>query len=163
VGALAREALADGFPRGDREHAMAPFGNPDVTKRPFYLAPDLRWLTFERDGEDALTLLLMDEKGELLPQGRVVPEDGSSATLMPYLERLTRRGSFAGSVYDIVDESEYETTMEEATRERLAELGEDLALRAGILRAMGAADITDEVARFYDTTFLDASTIGGWL
>jgi hypothetical protein len=66
-------------------------------------------------------------------------------------------------VYDLVDESEYETSVEDATRERLSELGEDLALRAGILRAMGAGNIPEEVARFYDTTFLDASTIGGWL
>lgn len=154
------------------QEGLEPFGVADVARRPFYLAPDLRWLTFERDGPGALNVLEMDEKGQLTPAGRM---DGLEAWqeldlplrkgLAAYVSRLATRRAFIGQVYAIVDEDEFETTVEEATHARVLEIVCDLALRARMLAALGtpADRLPDEVARFYDTTFLDAPAIGGFL
>lgn len=154
------------------EEAFTPFEAETVTRRPFYLAPDLKWLTFERESEDALAVLEMDEKGNLLPHARVealfpwqdVPAD-VARDLFPYLRSLTRRKLFTGSVYAIVDDSDYRTGVEEAAWWRLVEIATDLALRARILAGMGVAPerVADETARFYDSAFLDSETIGGFL
>lgn len=158
------------FDDADLDFALAPFDAQDVAKRPFYLAPDLQWLTFARE-DDALQLLEMDEKGNLDPRGRIdldprapLPTPHRSA-LLPYVARLAARRAFAGSVYAIVDESAYESTVDEATRERFAQVAGDLTLRARILLAtgVGVEDLAEETERFYDSTFLDAPTIGGWL
>ena len=47
---------------GAQVDALLPFREEDVVARPFYLAPDLQWLTFEADGE-RLSVLRMDEDG----------------------------------------------------------------------------------------------------
>lgn len=177
---------------GALDVALAPFGAEDVTKRPFYLTPDLKWLTFERAGDARLTVLEMDEKGAFASRGDVRASlDDDAAIHLPYLQRLVERGAFAGSVYALVDESGYESSVEDATRERLDEIGADLLLRASIVRQLGATDVApldgsasrtgalapsasaartltpevlaDETARFYDSQFLDAPTIGAWL
>lgn len=151
--------------------ALLPFSAADVTKRPFYLASDLKWITFERHAS-GMRVLEMDEKGALLPRGDIAGletwEDlpGSVAeALLPYLHSLLARRSFLGSAYALVDDSEYESTVEEATWWRVAEVAVDLVARARVLRAMGIAehDLAEETARFYDSAFLDAPTIGGWL
>ena len=147
--------------------AMAPFEARDVTKRPFHLAADLKWLTFERDGA-ALRVLEMDEKGALRPVGTL---DGFEAwrdapvDLGPILARLVERRAFAGSVYALVDDAEYEMSVEQATWARLAEVGADLAVRARVLHALGIPRerLVEETDRFHDSAFLDAPTIGGWL
>lgn len=146
------------------QDSLAAFSVEDVTKRPFYLAPDLRWLTF--DGPTRV--VEMDERGTLVPAQRIAPFDGwldIDAALAPYLRELTGRGIFEGSVFALVDDLDYETTVEEATWWRLAEVVSDLAVRARILAAMGVAPerLADETARFYDSTFLDSSSIGGFL
>jgi Fe-S-cluster containining protein len=156
---------------GPLDVALAPFGAADITKRPFYLTADLEWLTFERQGDARLTVLEMDEKGALLARGDVKAAlDDDAAIHLPYLQRLVARGAFAGSVYALVDESSYETTVADATCERLDEIGADLLLRASIVRQLGTSGIAltpavlaDETARFYDSQFLDAPTIGAWL
>lgn len=150
---------------GAHDHALEPFGAADITKRPFYLAPDLAWLTFEREGADKLVVLEMDEKGALSRRGELLRAtlDDDAGAQLPYLQRLARRGAFAGSVFAIVDASDYETSVEDATRERLDEIGADLLLRASLVRQLGARDVADETARFYDSQFLDAPTIGAWL
>lgn len=155
------------------DDALQPFREEEVTKRPFYLAPDLRWLTFE----PATTpghhrVLVMDEAGRLLPIGEVhglhawedLPPETARA-LFAYLQRLTRRRLFTGSVYALVDDSGYETTVGQATWLRVAEVAADLVVRARVLAAMGTPPeaVPDEVVRFYDSTFLDAPTIGGFL
>ena len=156
------------------DDALASFRAEEVTKRPFYLAPDLRWLTFAPEpGEPgAFTVLQMDEAGALSPTGRVhglaAWEDlppALAAALAPYLAHLVGRQLFTGSVYALVDDSEYGTTVEQAAWLRLAEVVVDLVVRARVLRAMGVpeADVPAEVARFYDSTFLDSPTIGGFL
>lgn len=160
----AAEALAD---------ALAPFQAEEVTKRPFFLAPDLRWLTFEAEAAPgAFRVLQMDEAGALAPAGRVAGLDAwedlpspVAEGLVPYLRRLTGRQIFTGGVYALVDDAEYEVTVEQAAWLRLAEVVVDLAVRARVLRALGTseADLPAEVARFYDSTFLDAPTIGGFL
>ncbi len=158
----------------DSLHAVGlePFGERDVTKRPFYLAPDLRWLTFERDGEAALRVLEMDERGTLTQTGRIEnvgawedPAPFIVEALVNYLARLTQRRLFVGNVYAIVDNDNYESTVEDATHERFSELVVELTLRARILAAMGtpADHMAEEVERFYDSTFLDSETIGGFL
>lgn len=144
--------------------ALVSFSAADVTKRPFYLAPDLRWLTF--DGPTKL--LEMDERGDLVPVRPLPPIEGwtdAPIDIAPYLRELVRRDVFAGSVYAIVDEHEYKTSVEEATWFRLAEMAADLDVRARILDAMGVPreEIPAELVRFYDSTFLDAPTIGGFL
>lgn len=166
VGRAGEDAPLDGLV----QDALAPFGADDVTKRPFYLAPDLRWITFETT--PALRALEMDERGDLRPIADLGDLAGWSDLAPPaadalaaYVQRLTQRGVFAGGVYAIVDDTDYESTVEEATWWRLVEVVVDLAVRARVLVAMGtpADRLADETARFYDSTFLDAPTIGGFL
>lgn len=154
------------------EEALRPFGAQEVTHRPFYLAPDLRWLTFARPAPSSLDVLEMDETGHLEP---ITTLDGLGAWEAPppaiadglaaYAARLTARRLWAGTVYALVDDDEYETSVEEAVHARFVELVCDLTLRARVLEALDtpAATLVDEVARFYDSTFLDAPTIGGFL
>lgn len=153
------------------DDALAPFARPDVSRRPFYLAPDLRWLTFEREGKDALRVLEMDERGALTPAGRVEglswrgPDPDLAEGLLAYLRRLAARRLFVGSAYAVVDDTDYESTVEEAVWWRVAEVSVDLVARALVLDALGTPRerLADEVARFYDTTFLDSPAIGGFL
>lgn len=163
-----RAAAEDATPEDMIADALAPFSASDVTKRPFYLAPDLRWLTF--DGPTRV--VAMDEAGALhmdrtlpaLAGWEDVPRPVADA-LAAYLGALARRRLFAGSVYDVVDAHDYATSVEEATWWRLAEIVADLAVRARLLAAMGVPDerLADEVARFYDAAFLDSRSIGGFL
>lgn len=144
--------------------ALLPFSAADVTRRPFYLAPDLAWLTF--DGPQRL--VAMDEQGRLTPVRDLPTLVGwrdVAVDLRVYLSQLVARDVFVGSVYALVDEHEYGTTVEEATWFRLAEIVADLNVRARILDAIGvpAREMPDELVRFYDSTFLDAPTIGGFL
>lgn len=150
------------------EDALAPFSAEDVTKRPFYLAPDLRWLTFDGPAR----LVEMDEAGALVPRGAIVAPEGwvdidgtAGAGLRAYALALARRDVFTGSVYALVDDLDYETSVAEVTWWRLAEVVVDLAVRARVLLAMGVpeAEVAAETVRFYDSTFLDSSTIGGFL
>ena len=154
------------------DDALGPFEADDVTKRPFYLAPDLRWITFHRVEEDKLDVLEMDEKGALTIIGGMDavrawrdPPAEARAGLFAYAQRLTERRSFAGSVYALVDTLDYAVDVESATLLRLAEMVTDLALRVRVLEGLDVpvAQLPDEAERFYDTTFLDAPTIGGWL
>lgn len=147
--------------------ALGPFGEDDVTQRPFYLAPDLRWITFAREA-DALAVLAMDEKGALDPVGRIADVAGwrdAPASLAPYFRALTQRRLFTGSVYALVDESDYELHVEQAAWLRLAEVAADLAVRAFVLERLGVApdELAHETMRFYDSAFLDSPTIGGFL
>ena len=155
------------------DDALAPFHAEEVTKRPFYLAADLRWLTFEAaDAPGAFTVLRMDETGALDPVGRVDglarwedPPPAVAVGLAAYLARLAGRHLFVGSVYALVDDSDYAVTVEQAAWLRLAEIVVDLVVRVRVLRAMGVpdAELAAEAARFYDSTFLDSPTIGGFL
>lgn len=150
------------------EDALAPFSAADVAKRPFYLAKDLRWLTF--DGPTRL--VEMDEAGQLVFLRELPPVTGWSdldpalaAGLRDYALELTRRDVFLGSVFALVDDLDYETSVAEATWWRLAEIAADLVVRARLLLAMGipSEDVPAETVRFYDSTFLDSPTIGGFL
>jgi Fe-S-cluster containining protein len=163
-----RRADEEATPEEMVEDALAPFSAADVSKRPFYLAPDLRWLTF--DGPSRL--VEMDEAGALLPLGAIAAPSGWAdldgevgAALRAYALELARRDVFTGSVYALVDDLDYETSVAEATWWRLAEVVVDIGVRARILLALGVApaDVPAETVRFYDSTFLDAPTIGGFL
>jgi len=153
------------------ERALQPFGEPDVVARPFYLAADLQWMTFEAATPTTLQPLVMAEDGSLTPKGEVIDvappivTPGQQAELQALLLRLTSRDVFAGSVMDAVDGMFYEMTVGAAAEERVREVAADLLVRAAILRALGIseASLVDEVERFYDSAFLDAPTIGGWL
>ncbi len=169
---LARAAGLDANLDALHQESLVSFGADDVTHRPFYLTEDLRWVTFERDGEGGLKVLDMDEKGTLTPTGAVdglaqwaAPDVALAKGLATYLGRLVTRRLFVGSAYALVDDDGYETTVEEAVHARFIELVCDLSVRARILRALGIPDerLADEVARFYDSTFLDTPTIGGFL
>ncbi len=153
------------------ERALSPFAEQDVVARPYYLRADLRWTTFEPVDKGLLQPLRMEEDGALTPDGpafEVVPSSLSPAVLAgldAYLRRLTQRDLFVGSVFDAVDGMFYEFTVAAATAELLREVAADLLLRVAILRELGIPDthMAAEVERFYDSTFLDAPTIGGWL
>jgi Fe-S-cluster containining protein len=153
------------------DDALRPFAEPDVVARPYYLRPDLRWTTFEAVGPRTLRPLALAEDGSLAADGEpfeVAPPllaKSAAAGLQAYLARLCRRDLFAGSVFDAVDGMFYEFTVPAAAGARVDEVASDLLVRASILQALGVgeAGLVDEVERFYDTTFLDAPTIGGWL
>lgn len=169
-GILAAASRADEptDPEALHEDAMAPFAAEDVTKRPFHLARDLKWLTFARRGA-TLDVLEMDETGRLAGvrslDGFDAWQDVPAPGLGKVLQRLTQRRAFAGSVYALVDDHDYAMTVEQATWARLAEVGSDLAVRARVLHALGEPmeTLADEADRFHDSAFLDAPTIGGWL
>lgn len=163
-----RHAEEDLMPDDMVEDALAPFSAQDVTKRPFYLAKDLRWLTF--DGPTRL--MEMDEAGQLAFVRDLPPITGwadvdpvIAAGLQAYALRLTQRDVFLGSVFAVVDDMDYETSVAEATWWRLAEVVADIAVRARVLLAIGVPpdEVAGETVRFYDSTFLDSSTIGGFL
>jgi hypothetical protein len=81
------------------------------------------------------------------------------------LSHLVSRMVFAGQVYAAVDDLDYSIGVEEAARARVLGLAAELVLRAGLLKALGAADgeLPAEAWRFQDSAFLDHPTIGGWL
>lgn len=151
-------------PEAILEDALEPFSAEDVTKRPFYLAPDLRWLTF--DGPTRL--VEMDEKGTLAPLRELPPierYDAPRSDVRAYLAKLIERDIFVGSVYSLVDDLEYTTSVKAATWFRLVEIVADLRVREHILDALGVAPdaMASELVRFYDSTFLDSETIGAIL
>ncbi|MES2155762.1 MAG: YkgJ family cysteine cluster protein [bacterium] len=151
--------------------ALAPFAEEDVVARPFYLAADLQWLTFETVAAGRLQPKRMQEDGSLADAADVlevrppVLAPDLVAGLDALLRRLASRDLFAGTVFDAVDGMFYEFTVAAAAAERVTQVAADLLVRAAILRGLGVADVVlvDEVERFYDCAFLDAPTIGGWL
>lgn len=144
--------------------ALSAFAEPDVSRRPFYLTKDLRWLTFAKVDADTLDVVEMDEKGNLVPAGRIqgLAKWEDQPQLADHLRFLAQRGVFRGAVYALVDDSDYDLTVEQAAWSRLAEMASELALRARICAALGEPSVM-EAARFYDATYLDAPTIGGYL
>ncbi|HVL49839.1 MAG TPA: YkgJ family cysteine cluster protein [Candidatus Thermoplasmatota archaeon] len=168
--ALAREGGVEATSADLMEEALEPFEERDVVRRPFYLAPDLAWLTGERDG-DGLRILSMDEAGGLTPRGRVAgldhaPDLEASARegLARILAALAERDHFVGSAYHLVDEARYRLSVQEAVARRAAEVATDLVVRHRIVTALAPdRDAEDETRRFYDADFLDAPTIGGFL
>ncbi len=179
VADAARRVLSEGPRLFDGPHdrddvwdgALMPFDEEDVVDRAFHLTPDLKWLTFDLL-EDNLEVLEMQEGGALtplrnfeIPLGWTRPPATAIPDLLGHLERLARRGVFAGSVYERVDDVDYELDVADATRARLEEMAGDLAVRCAVLQGLGVPpqELADEAARFYDSAFLDTPTIGGWL
>ncbi|HEX2021174.1 MAG TPA: YkgJ family cysteine cluster protein [Candidatus Thermoplasmatota archaeon] len=171
VGRLLRAAGDDATLDDAVEDALSPFGADDVGARPFHLAEDLRWLTFERDGA-TLRAKEMDETGTLSDDGRAARVEGWAdlpgpvrLRLADYLARLAGRGIFLGSVYALVDDEGYALGAREAALLRVAEVAADLVVRARVLADLGAPPerLADETERFYDSAFLDSPTIGGVL
>ncbi len=156
------------------EEALASFDEPDLGKRPYYLAPDYRWLTFSRASGGVLEVVHVREDGtsdvigELDAPTRFPALDAESRdAIAHYYRHLTGRTLLLGSAYDAVDAADYEADVEEGLAARLATIASDLAVRAHILTALDGTlhplGLADEVARFYDTEFLDMPTIGGFL
>jgi Fe-S-cluster containining protein len=153
------------------EEALEPFSADDPVSRPFHLDADLRWLCFRRDGA-GVVVEQMAENGRLAPVARLAlakePKPLPLATrngLHAVLTHLVGRGVFRGQVYAIVDDLDYEVSVEDAARARVLGLAVGLLLRADLLRQMGVPDarLADEAWRFLDSAFLDAPTIGAWL
>jgi Fe-S-cluster containining protein len=172
VDAAAQRALADSclWETADLEAAWAPFAEEDVVARPFHLAADLRWLTFEDRG-GALQPLRMEEDGSLAAEGAPVAKavaplaPATLGQLHATLARLVGRDHFAGTVFDAVDGSGYALGVEAAAAARVQRMAADLRVRCALLRGLGVdeAELAAEAERFYDAAFLDAPTIGGWL
>jgi Fe-S-cluster containining protein len=169
--ALQAPDLFSGAPSPERwQAALEPFAEDDVVARPFYLDPKLRWLTFERRGQ-RLHVLEMQEDGTLEDEGARIrlaaagAPEGARPGLRACIERLATRDLFAGTVFHRVDDSDYRLGIERAARERVMEVAADLLVRVQILEALGVPgpDLAGEAERFYDSAFLDAPTIGGWL
>jgi Fe-S-cluster containining protein len=150
--------------------ALEPYRGDDVVARPFHLAPDLRWITWESRG-GTLQALTMEETGDLLPLGD--PIDPAPPRLTAALREAIRgclaftagRECFAGQAFDLVDTSGYAVSVDDAVRHRLLSMAADLALGSVLLAHLGQDDATmaSELGRFYDARFLDAPAIGGWL
>ncbi|MFO1534422.1 MAG: YkgJ family cysteine cluster protein [Thermoplasmatota archaeon] len=151
--------------------ALEPFAQEEVVARPFHLAADLRWLTFEARGGRTLQPLRMEEDGSLAAEGpafEVEPpalQPATLAQLHAVLSRMAGRDHFAGTVFDAVDASDYTVPVEVAAAQRVREMAADLLVRCAILLRLGVpeAELAAEAERFYDAAFLDAPTIGGWL
>lgn len=151
--------------------ALAPFGSDDAVARPFHLAADLTWYAF-RGGTDGLAVDRMAEGGQMAPVadlGRfdawpALPEP-VRAGLFGVLQRLATRDLLAGSIFHMVDDTEYAITVADAAEVRFADMAASLAVRADVLHRMGVpwSDVPAEAERFYDSAFLDHPTIGGWL
>jgi Fe-S-cluster containining protein len=170
-GGLAAAAGGPGAVAALLEDAWEPFGEEDPVSRPFYLTKDLRWLSF-RSAKSLVAVEEMQEDGSLAPVERLVKPlglprlpEGSLPGLHAVLERLVARKVFAGQVYAAVDELDYAAGVEDAARARVLGLAAELALRAGLLKALGVpeAELPAEAWRFEDSAFLDHPTIGGWL
>lgn len=151
--------------------ALAPFGVEDAVARPFHLAADLTWHAF-RGGPDGLMVDRMAEGGQMTHVADLGRFDGwpdlpagVRAGLFAVLQRLAKRDLLAGSIYHMVDDTEYAITVADAAEVRFADMAASLAVRAEILHRMGIAwpGVPAEAERFYDSAFLDHPTIGGWL
>lgn len=150
--------------------ALAPFANEDVSARPFYIDPDLRCFTFQREGSRLEVLELqtdgsMDAEGTELRPEPAAPPEACAEGLHEVLRRLARRDVMAGQVFHLVEASRYRLIVERAARSRVAQVAADLAVRVQVLQALGVAEseLAGEADRFYDAAFLDAPTIGVWL
>lgn len=166
--ALARSAGEDATPDEMADIALEAWEGP-VKSRPFWLTGDLKWMTFERDGDD-LVALEMQESGQLDVRGRVEGLGRHRTPVAPlgdYARLLFNRHVFLGSAYARVDDNDYAFGVGEAVAARAAEVGADLALRARIVQALmpaaTPATVAHEVARFYDADFLDSDTIGAFV
>ena len=147
---------------------LEPLGFEDVVSRPFYLAADLRWMTFESKG-GALSALEMDETGRLSTVKPLkAPKVGSGLTV----EQLRRvasffveRAPFEGQVAWLVDDTDYQLPVAAAATLRVVELCLEAQWRAQVLWQLGVPEeaMEEEVKRFLDGAYLDAPTIGGWL
>ncbi|MEA3137654.1 MAG: hypothetical protein QOC71_1935 [Thermoplasmata archaeon] len=151
--------------------ALAPFAEADAAARPFHLAADLTWYAF-RGGVDGLSVDKMAEDGRLTPVTELGPFEEWPRLPGPVREglaavvgRLARRDVLVGSIYHLVDDTDYAIAVVDAAEVRFADMAASLALRAEILHRMGIPwDLVPaEAARFYDSAFLDHPTIGGWL
>jgi hypothetical protein len=152
--------------------SLAAFEEPDVAARPYMVDDEFRWLVFQmrsrRVGVAALSpegRLDVRETHPLGPWSDL--EAGARAALFPHFAELLGRESFAGSVFDRMDEERYERPMAEATRLCAADVATDLLLRASLLAKrrpeLEPTLLALEARRFYDSDFLDRPTIGAWL
>lgn len=150
------------------EATLEPLGFEDVVSRPFHLAADLRWLTFESKG-GALSALEMDETGTLAAVKPLkAPKPGSGLTeeqLRRVVSFFVERAPFEGQVAWLVDDTDYQLPVEAAATLRVVELCLEAQWRAQVLWQLGvpAEAMEEEVKRFLDGAYLDAPTIGGWL
>ncbi len=160
-----------GSPAEAWQVAVAPFGEKDPVARPFHLAEDLTWYAFRGDATSIL-VDKMTEGGAM----ELVAELGAFAAwpvlpsnvrqgLFDVLQRLSKRDLLAGSIFHLVDDTDYAFGVVDAAEIRFADMAASLALRADILHRMGIRweQVAAEAERFYDSAFLDHPTIGGWL
>jgi Fe-S-cluster containining protein len=162
---------AAGAPAEAWRTALQPFALEDPVNRPYLVDRGLRWLGF-RAGPGGLVAETLGEDGSFQPVRDLGPFDAWPAlppevrdALATHLAWLTQRDLFAGSVFSLVDGTDYQASVADAARVRVADTAADLAVRAEILHRMGLPwdQVPGEVERFYDSAFLDVETIGGWL
>lgn len=150
------------------DSTLEPLGFEDAVARPFYLAKDLRWLTFRTAG-DEVEVLEMAEKGQLRTVQRVPRPKPNSGLTAAQLQRVVsffvERAPFEGQVAWIVDDTDYQIPCSDAAGLRVLELAFEAQWRAQILWRLGVpdAELEAEVIRFLDGAYLDGATIAGWL
>lgn len=173
--ALRRLAAGIGVPFDELwASILEPLGFEDVVARPFYLAADLRWMTFEARGDPGkapkeLRVLEMDETGRLATVKELkVPKMDSGLTadqLRRVVAFFVERAPFEGQVAWLVDDTDYQMPVADAARLRVLELALEAQWRAQVLWQLGVPQeaMEEEVKRFLDGAYLDAPTIAGWL
>ena len=150
------------------ESTLEPLGFEDVVERPFYLAKDLKWLTFRAAGAE-VEVLEMDETGSVRVVQRIPRPKPSSGLPAEALRRVVsffvERAPFEGQVAWIVDDTDYQIPCVDAAHLRVLELAFEAQWRAQVLWRLGVpdAELECEVIRFLDGAYLDAATIAGWL
>lgn len=166
---LRRLAAAIGVPFDELWQAtLAPLGFEDVVSRPFYLARDLTWWTFE-DAGGTLSARQMDETGALGPAKPLRRPKTDSGLTPEQLRRVVAffvgRAPFEGQVAWLVDDTDYQMPVADAARLRVLELALEAQWRAQVLWQLGVPQegMEEEVKRFLDGAYLDAPTIAGWL
>lgn len=166
---LRRLAAGIGVPFDELWQAtLEPLGFEDVVSRPFYLAQDLTWWTFEDPG-GALAARQMDETGALgppKPLRRPKPDSGLAADqLRRVVSFFVERAPFEGQVAWLVDDTDYQMPVADAARLRVLELALEAQWRAQVLWQLSVPPerMEEEVKRFLDGAYLDAPTVAGWL
>ena len=172
--AIVEAAGDDEAPGALLANAVEAWDAPNPVHRPYYLDPATRWLTYAREGT-RLRVLELHEDGRFTRHhlvdgltGWVDPAPAEREALYDYLRHLASRDAFLGGAFHLLDEHDYAAPLRQAIAVRLGEVVVDLVLRARLIpatlqRALPPAELAEEVARFYDSDFLDAPTIGGYL
>ncbi|MHB8586357.1 MAG: YkgJ family cysteine cluster protein [Thermoplasmatota archaeon] len=138
------EELSDEAPAHILEHTLGAFEGADASARPYYADPAFQWWVFQRRAQRVAAAELAADGGTQIRQVMKIERwtDAPLALrneLLPHARELLSRESFAGSVFDLVDEEDYELPLEDAARASIAEVLADLLVRAHLIVELRSA------------------------